>query len=127
MTKENLENICYAFCVYTNPNTQTQYLLFKGAGFVEGNKINILHKYDYLTTAYGYKKMRNYNDMVLKFGEKPCFLVDIDCNIVSDKKYQNQDKIATEFKIKLSRLAKKAFSEKDVVGTKRIIKMANKK
>lgn len=115
---EELNDAVYAFFIYTNPNTHVKYLLFKGVGLIENNKINILHKYDYLHTQYNFQKLRNYYDMVNKFGEKPCRLVDNDLNIVSDKEYENQNEIAKEFNIKISRLSKRAFNEKDVVSSK---------
>ena len=118
--KLNLDNAVFGFVIYQNPNTQIKYLLFRGIGFVKNNKYERIEKYDYLTSSYGYKKLRNYYDMFEKFGDKPCVVLDVDNNLISDIYFKNQNEIAEIFEIKVSRLSKKPFCEKEVANTKKL-------
>lgn len=117
----NLDNTVYGFVVYNNPNAKNPntYLLFRGIGVVDDGKFKRIKKYDYLTSVYGFKKLRNYYDMVLKFGTRPCVLLDIENNVVSSKQYLSQDEIVSEYQLKVSRLSNKPFSEKDITSKKK--------
>lgn len=111
-----MDNYKYAFHIYENPYTHNKYILFRGIGVVENNIFKRNEKYDFLTTANGYEKLRNYYDMVNKFGEKPCVIVAEDGSLVSDTEYSNQKEIETTFDINVSTLYKRAFKERDVVS-----------
>jgi len=122
------ENSVFLFNIYENSRTNTKYLLFKGVGNIANNgKIEILHKYDFMTSDYGYKRLRNYYDMLEKFGPHKCIIITSDGTRFDNISYSSQDEIAEKFDIKLSKLQKRAFSEKDIVGSKRILKMSNLK
>lgn len=116
----DLDNAVYGFVIYNNPNAKnsTTYLLFRGIGVINDGKFKRIKKYDYLTSSYGFKKLRTYYDMVLKFGAKPCILLDVENNVVSPKQYLSQDEIASKHQIKVSRLSSKPFSEKDTTNKK---------
>lgn len=126
------KNGCYAFYIYEkenvkdNPNVQSKYLLFKGIGNIVDDKVILNHKHDYLTTQYGFNKLRNYFDMKLLFGEYPCVVVDENMKIIDEYKYNSQDEIAEKYKIKVSRLQRKAFDEGDTLKKARKIKLPDK-
>lgn len=117
----------FAFYVYVNPLSKTSFLLFKGIGNIVDKHIEIIHKYDYLTTKKNFKKLRNYYDMVEKFGKRACYIVDEDFNIIDEKWYNSQEEIVERYNIKVSRLHKRAFKESDIVGSKKVMSIVNTK
>lgn len=111
-----MENAVFGFVIYNSNNkTNTNYLLFRGIGHVENKKFVRIKEYDYLTTYYGYKKLRNYYDMKDKFGERPCVVLNTDNEVISDKTYLSQKEIAEFYHIKVSKLSSKPFSNNDIV------------
>lgn len=118
MSDNKIQNdAVYGFVTYCNPNSRnkTKYLLFRGIGIVEDGVYKRIKKYDYLTSENGFTKLRNYYDMVDKFGNKPCVILDTDNNVISDVVYNSQDEIAKKYGIKISKLSSVSFSEKDTV------------
>ena len=126
------KNGCYAFYIYEkenvkdNPNIQSKYLLFKGIGNIVDGRVILNHKHDYLTTQYGFNKLRNYFDMKSLFGEYPCVIVDDNMKIIDEHQYNSQDEIAEKYKIKVSRLQRKAFDENDTLKKAKKIKLSDK-
>ncbi|MGN0006375.1 MAG: hypothetical protein ACI37Z_10490 [Candidatus Gastranaerophilaceae bacterium] len=111
-----MDNLKYAFYIYENSYTHNKYILFRGVGTVENNIFTRIEKYDFLTTANGYQKLRNYYDMVKKFGEKPCIIIAEDGSVIFEKEYSNQKEIEEDFSVNVSTLYKRAFKERDIVS-----------
>lgn len=111
----------YCFLIYEHPKSGVRTLLFEGVANIRDNMPVFIHRYDYLTTSRGFKRLRNYYDMVEKFGELPCRIVDLDGAFVSDVVYEDQKEIQKTFELKSSRSFNRAFAEKDIIGSAKIM------
>lgn len=104
----------YAFYIYHNERMSKDYLLFKGIGVLKDNKVEIFHEHDYMITQYNFLRLNNYYDMVEKFGDLQCVIVNEKYNVI-DSFFDNQKEIEKKYNISVSPLYSRAYKANDTI------------
>lgn len=115
-----LNDELYCFRLILNESKKTVMLLPAGAAVYDKNTGTLKRKTseNYGFNQYGQVYIRNYYDIVKKYGNRPCVVVDEYYNLVFDHLFADQRDVQEQLNIKTSELNSRAHNETDITAAK---------